>query len=120
MRTILYVDEHTASTKRLSTWVRGAGYRCLVASHPEEAERLFVANGVDLAILRHGTDGKFAEALAARLRKIRPVKVLMLATNAESEDVTKSVDLLLVRPETSETLLEAIAHLIEPEESRSW
>ena len=112
MHTILCVDEHRATLLTLSLIFRGAGYRCITAFNFAEAERAFAADHIDLVVLDQGW-GISGTELAAHLRKIRTVAILMLSGSIELDVVPGSVDLLLPKPRPPEELLKAVAVLLE-------
>ena len=118
MRTVLCVAVD-ATLAELSTTIREAGYRCLTASSGEEAERLFVANSVDLVFLYNGDPGMHGDALASHLKKIRAVKILMLSPKLGSTGMPKSVDILLTLPGTPNALLDAVALLMKDVDSQA-
>jgi DNA-binding response OmpR family regulator len=117
MRTVLCVEKDDVALEELSNKIRDAGYRCLAASGEDEAERLFVANEVDVVILNNGAQERSGESLATHLTKIRWVRVLMLTKDLELLSLPKSVDFLLSQPCLPEALLDAVASLTTPVES---
>lgn len=113
MRTILCVDDHRATLSTLALILRNEGYRCLTAETREEADRRFVGNSVDLVIVDHGLPGITGDKLAAHLKKIRPVLVLMLAGPIDLDLASTSVDLLMIKPQSPTVLFAAIRKLLD-------
>ena len=111
MYTILCVDEDRETLLTLSLIFRAVGHRCVTASNFVEAERAFVADHIDLVVLDQGW-GISGTELAAHLRKIRTVAILMLSGSIELEVVPESVDLVLPKPQPPEELLKAVAVLL--------
>jgi two-component system phosphate regulon response regulator OmpR len=112
MRTILCVDDHRATLWTLALILRNEGYRCLTAENREEADLRFAGNAVDLVIVDHGLPGITGDLLAAHLKKIRPVHVMMLSGPIELDSLPKSVDLLLIKPQNPVDLFAAISKLL--------
>jgi DNA-binding response OmpR family regulator len=110
--TILLVDDHRASLITLSLVLRSAGYRCLTASNYDEADRTFKANPVDLVILDYGLHAISGTDLAAHLKTVRPVAILMLSGNPDLAGKPESVDILLPKPQEPEALLSTIAEML--------
>lgn len=115
MRTILCVDDHAATLLTLALVFKSAGYACLTASNFEDAERAFAAEHIDLMVVDHGLPEMDGAALAARLKGIRAVSVLMLSGSVELAEKPGSVDLLLPKPQAPQELLDAVAELLGPE-----
>jgi DNA-binding response OmpR family regulator len=113
MRTILCVDDHRATLSTLALILRNEGYRCLKAENSEEADRRFAANSVDLVIVDHGLPGITGDKLAAHLKKIRPVHVLMLSGSVDLDTLPTSVDLLMIKPQYPVDLFGAIRKLLD-------
>jgi DNA-binding response OmpR family regulator len=113
MRTILCIDDQRATLWTLSLILRNAGYRCITAENHEEADRRFAGNAVDLVILDHGLPGISGDKLAAHLKKIRPVHVLMLSGPVELDALPASVDLLMIKPQAPVVLFAAIRKLLD-------
>ena len=111
MRTILCIDDHKATLATLALILRNEGYRCLTAENYEEANRRFAGDPVDLVIVDHGLPNVTGDKLAAHLKSIRPVQVLMLTGNADVEP-SAAVDLVLIKPQQPNALLASIAQLI--------
>jgi DNA-binding response OmpR family regulator len=112
IHTILLVDDHRGTLLTLSLVLRSAGYRCLTASNYDEAEQTFRINPIDLVILDHGLPGISGTDLAAHLKTIRPVAILMLSGNPDLAGKPESVDILLPKPQEPEALLNTIAELL--------
>lgn len=91
----------------------------MTASSGVEAERLFVANAVDLLILDTSDAGMFGEQLAQHLKKIYSVKILLLTQNVEPAATAKFADVILVESAEPKGLLDAVAHLTDPGEHQA-
>jgi len=113
MRTILCIDDHRATLSTLALILRNEGYRCLTAENHEEADRRFAANAVDLVIVDHGLPGFTGDEIAAHLKSIRPVQVLMLSGLVNLESLPTSVDLLVIKPQAPVDLFAAIRRLLD-------
>jgi DNA-binding response OmpR family regulator len=112
MRKLLCIDDHRATVLTLAMVFRGAGYCCTTAESFEQAEYAFSHEAVDLVIVDHGLPGVNGAELAAHLKKIRPVQVLMLSGSPDLHSKPDSVDLLLPKPIAPEALLKAVAGLL--------
>jgi two-component system KDP operon response regulator KdpE len=112
MQKILCIDDHRATVLTLAMIFRGAGYCCTTAENFDQAEYAFSADPVDLVIVDHGLPGVNGTALAAHLKNIRPVLVLMLSGSPDLHIKPDSVDLLLPKPIAPEALLKAVAGLL--------
>ena len=115
MRTILCVDDHSPTLLTLSLVFQSAGYVCLTASNFEESKRAFAAEHIDLVVVDHGLPGINGTAIAAHLKNIRAVTVLMLSGSVELGEKPESVDLLLPKPVAPQELLDAVARLLRTE-----
>jgi DNA-binding response OmpR family regulator len=109
---ILCIDDHRATALTLAMIFRGAGYCCITAANFEQAVHAFSTEHIDLVIVDHGLPGVNGNELAAHLKKIRPVQVLMLSGSPDLHSKPASVDLLLPKPIAPEELLKAVAHLL--------
>ena len=114
MPTILLVDDDRAILSTLTLIFRASGYCCVAACDFEGAERAFARDRIHLVILDHGLPGINGTSLAAHLKKIRDVPVLMLSGDVELCQ-PPSVDLLLVKPQPPKKLLAAVAQLLRTE-----
>jgi DNA-binding response OmpR family regulator len=112
MRKILCIDDHRATLVTLAMIFRRAGYCCITAETFEQAQHIFSTETMDLVIVDHGLPGINGSELAAHLKKIRPVIVLMLSGSPDLHSKPASVDLLLPKPIAPEELLKAVAHLL--------
>jgi DNA-binding response OmpR family regulator len=118
INTILLVDDHRGTLITLSLVLRNAGYRCVTASNHDEAVQAFRANLVDLVILDHGLPGISGTDLAAHLKTVRPVAILMLSGNPDLAGKPESVDILLPKPQEPEALLNTMAELLARQQLR--
>src|SRR6266498_5944891 len=112
MRKILCIDDHRGTLITLTMVFRGAGYCCISAENFAQAEHAFSTESIDLVIVDHGLPGVNGSELAAHLKNIRPVSVLMLSGSPDLHSKPDSVDLLLAKPIAPEELLSAVANLL--------
>ncbi|HEY3928198.1 MAG TPA: response regulator [Candidatus Koribacter sp.] len=112
MRTILYIDNSRRNLSAISNLLRQHGYRCLTAENYQEAERRFVANPVDLAIVDQAISEVNGAEVGLQLKSIRGVLVLLLTGSASLSDKPAGVDFLVPKPIETETLMRGIAHLL--------
>lgn len=112
MRTILCVDDHHATLLTLSLILQSQGYCCITAETAEEADRSFAENEIDLVIVDYRLPCMDGSELAAQLKSIRPVKVLMLSGSPDLVGKPESVDVLLPKPQHPAGVLEAVAALL--------
>lgn len=113
MHTILVIDDHLPTSTTLCIILSRNGYRALEAANAEQAERKFRSNPIDMLLVDHGLPGITGSELAARLRRIRNVPVLMLSGNPELKEIPAYVDLLLPKPYPVHDLLVAIEQLFD-------
>src|ERR1700757_4106793 len=112
MRTILVIDDHVSTCSTLCLILKGFGYIALGANNAADAEREFRQHRVDLVVVDHGLPGITGADLAATLKAIRNVRVLMISGNPELKEKPASVDLLLPKPQLVPELLAAISSLV--------
>jgi DNA-binding response OmpR family regulator len=113
MHNILCIDDHHATLVTLGMLFKSAGYTCISASDFQQAEYAFSTEHIDLVIVDHGLPGVDGTALAAHLKNIRPVTILMLSGSPDLHRKPDSVDLLLPKPIAPEELLKTVAQLLE-------
>lgn len=109
--TILCIDDHPPTLQTLRWLFEANGYTCLTATSAKEGRRLFEENQVDLVVVDHLKDSSEGSPLAAVLKRMRPVPVLMLSGWAEL-DKPEGVDVLLIKPQEPKALLSAVLNLI--------
>jgi len=117
MHTVLVIDDHIPTLITLCLILKGNGYSVLDARNAEQAERLFSDNPVDMVVVDHGLPGITGSDLAAKLKRIRKVLVLMLSGNPELRSKPTSVDLLLPKPQLVPELLSAMRELFASAEA---
>lgn len=114
MKTVLVIDDHPRFLQTLMWLLEAKGYRCVTASTSTEAERVFSQDAVDIVIVDHGLPGMDGSTLAAHLKAIRNVPVLMLSGNPDLQPTPGTVDLFLVKPQGPDELLAAMQQLAGP------
>ena len=112
MYTILIIDDHKPTLDTLCLILEAKGYVALGAPSSAQAESYFRDKVVDLVIVDHGLPGITGEVLAAQLKALRSVPVLMMSGNPELKEKPYSVDLLLPKPQKVEDLLDSVEYLI--------
>jgi DNA-binding response OmpR family regulator len=115
MRTILIIEDYLPSLTTLCMILNANGYRALAAEDAEEAERKFRNNPIDVVLVDHGLPGVNGSELAAQLKRIRKVSVVMLSGNPELQETPANVDLLLPKPQEIPSLLAAMEKLFADE-----
>lgn len=111
MRTVLIVDDHTATLETLCLILKRKGYVTLCAANAEQAQEHFFGNKVDLVILDHGLPRITGAELAKRFKAAKSVSVLMLSGNPALLVKPDSVDVLLPKPISVPILLSKIEEL---------
>ena len=97
-----------------------AGHAVFSAASGREALAVFGRETVDLVITDLGMPGMTGLALAAELRRRRPVPIVLLTGWAEEldRDSTPDVDVVLAKPFSRERLFDALARAV-PDRVRS-
>ncbi len=111
MAKVLIVDDNPNAVQTLTFLLSPAGYQCFGAGTPIAARTLFITERPDLVILDHGLPGEDGGTLAANLKRLGNIKVLMLTGHVALEK-PPSVDLLLYKPQEPKAILEAIGKLL--------
>ena len=113
MPRILLIDDHRSTLHTLALVLRAAGYQCSTAENFSHAEHAFSTESIDLVIVDHGLPGVNGSELAAHLKNIQPVRVVMLSGNPDLDGKPDSVDLLLPKPIDPKELLKAVAGMLQ-------
>jgi CheY-like chemotaxis protein len=97
-----------------------AGHTVYGAASGREALALFAREPVDLVITDLGMPGMTGLALAAELKRQRPVPIVLLTGWADelARDAIPNVDVVLAKPFSRERLFSAIARAV-PDRVRS-
>jgi DNA-binding response OmpR family regulator len=94
----------------LSWLFEANGYQCRTARNTREALNLFDST-IDLVVLDHALANENGAALAAQIKQIRDVPILMLSglANLKKPD---GIDVLLLKPQEPQELLATALSLI--------
>ncbi|MBI1736748.1 MAG: response regulator [Candidatus Rokubacteria bacterium] len=111
---ILAVEDEPEVLDVLRAMLAHAGHAVITAASGREALDLFARDQVDLVVTDLGMPGMTGLALAAELKRARPVPVILLTGWAEELDdsSTTGVDVVVAKPFTRERLLEALARAV--------
>jgi PAS domain S-box-containing protein len=111
---VLAVDDEPEVLDLLRAMLTHAGHRVFGAASGREALTLFEREPVDIVVTDLGMPGLTGIALAAEIRRRRPVPVVLLtgwADELDSENVPE-VDAVIAKPFSRERLFETIARVI--------
>jgi DNA-binding response OmpR family regulator len=114
MRTVLCISENPSTLISVYSLIHTRGHQCITAASLKEAENSFVLNTVDLVIIDQGRTLE-TNKIAMHLKKIRRVKVLLLAKDVVSEGYPKVPDLVVRKPFEPDQLVEAVVRLLARE-----
>ncbi len=110
---ILAVEDEPEVLDVLRAMLRHAGHAVTTAASGDEALKLVKADPPDLVITDLGMPGMTGLVLAAELKRLRSVPVILLTGWAEElDDSQQSVDVVVAKPFTRERLLDAIARAV--------
>lgn len=111
---ILAVEDEPEVLDLVRAMLTHAGHAVLTAASAREAMTIFNREPVDLVITDLGMPGMTGLGLAAELRRIRRVPIVLLTGWAQELDpaAAEDVDAVLAKPFSRETLFEAMAHAV--------
>ncbi|MGH7390030.1 MAG: response regulator [Candidatus Rokuibacteriota bacterium] len=117
---VLAVEDEPEVLDLVRAMLAHAGHVVLAAASGREAIALFGREPVDLVITDLGMPGMTGTALAAELKRLRRVPVVLLTGWADDldRDSTPGVDVILAKPFSREQLFAALARAV-PERVRS-
>jgi response regulator RpfG family c-di-GMP phosphodiesterase len=119
---ILVVDDEPGIREMLTTWLHGAGHRCIVACDANEALAAMHAQPADVALLDLALPGMDGVWLARQLRESQRDTALIMVTglqrfDAAVEGMRLGVLDYLLKPFTRRQLLDSINRAVEWRES---
>lgn len=106
MYAILCVASDSSVIHTVSLVLRSRGYICISAESSEEAILAISGSGADLVVLDHAMPG--SEKLAADLKKLRNVPLIMLAGLSDVLPTMPFVDLLCPKPVNAHEILREV------------
>ncbi len=111
---ILAVEDEPEVLDLVRAMLTHAGHAVLTAASGREALTIFNRESVDLIITDLGMPGMTGLGLAAELRRIRRVPIVLLTGWAQELDpaAAEDVDGILAKPFSREKLFEAIARAV--------
>ena len=111
---ILAVEDEPEVLDLVRAMLTHAGHAVLTAASGREALTIFNRESVDLIITDLGMPGMTGLGLAAELRRIRRVPIVLLTGWAQELDpaAAEDVDAILAKPFSREKLFEAIARAV--------
>jgi PAS domain S-box-containing protein len=117
---ILAVEDEPEVLDLVRAMLAHAGHTVLSAASGREALALFGREPVDLVITDLGMPGMTGLALAAELKRLRPVPIVLLTGWADEleRDATPGVDVVLAKPFSRERLFDTLARAV-PDRVRS-
>lgn len=116
---LLCVDDEINGLQLRKIILETCGYRVLIAASGPEGLKLFEENPVDLVVLDFLMPQMNGDEVADRMRQLKPrVPIIMLSAYY---DLPARVDLLvdarIVKGESTQNLLDAVARLLESKSS---
>ncbi len=113
--TILCVDDETVGLRIRKVLLERSGYRVLVAESGPLALQAAGEDHIDLAVIDFLMSGMKGDELAARLRQTQPsLPIIMLSAYVLlPEHALDNCNLLLVKGESPQRLLDAIQELLD-------
>lgn len=116
---LLCVDDEITGLQLRKIILENSGYRVLIASSGPEGLALFEQNSIDLVVLDFLMPEMKGDEVADRMRQLKPrVPIVMLSAYY---DLPARVDLLvdarIVKGESTQNLLDTVAHLLESKSS---
>ncbi len=111
---ILAVEDEPEVLDVVRAMLAIAGHTVFTAASGREALELFQREPVDVVISDLGMPGMTGLALAAEIKKIRPLPVILLTGWADELDESQApnVDVVLAKPFTRERLLDGLARAV--------
>jgi CheY-like chemotaxis protein len=111
---VLAVEDEPEVLDVIRAMLGSAGHIVFTAASGREALDLFEREAVDLVVTDLGMPVMTGLALAAELKRRRPVPVLLLTGWADELDAgkTPAVDVIVAKPFTRERLLEGLARAV--------
>jgi len=111
---ILAVEDEPEVLDLVRAMLSHAGHTVLTAASGREAMTIFNRERVELVITDLGMPGLTGLGLAAELRRIRRVAIVLLTGWAQELDpaAAEDVDVILAKPFSREKLFEAIARAV--------
>ncbi|HUF92554.1 MAG TPA: ATP-binding protein, partial [Candidatus Limnocylindria bacterium] len=111
---ILAVEDEPEVLDVVRAMLAVAGHTVYTAASGREALELFQRETVDVVITDLGMPGMTGLALAAEIKKLRPLPVILLTGWADELDESQApnVDVILAKPFTRERLLDGLARAV--------
>jgi CheY-like chemotaxis protein len=112
--TILYIDDNPDRLMLLRSVLEMKGYTVLTADHGRRGLELFLSEPVDLVILDFHMPGMNGDAVAGKMRRLRPaIPILIFSGSLTLPDkIIATVDGFISTSEEPEVLLERIGSLL--------
>lgn len=109
---VLMVDDDPQICVIISRFLETDRHEVTVASNGCEALEKFTSNDYDVVITDRVMPKMSGDQLAVAIRSIRPLAPIILLTGFETQNVPKSVDLLLSKPATIDDLRGALTTVV--------
>jgi CheY-like chemotaxis protein len=111
---ILCVDDSPSVLKGRKMLLEENGYRVLASANGKAALQAFISNSVDLVLLDYHMPGINGDAVASRMRSVKPDVPIALLSSDEflPHAVLREVDHFISKSEPIASFLEKIDHLL--------
>jgi CheY-like chemotaxis protein len=111
---ILYIDDNPDRLMLLRSVLEMKGYAVHIADHGRKGLELFLSEPIDLVILDFHMPGMNGDAVAGKMRKLRPtIPILIFSGSLTLPDkIIATVDGFISTSEEPEVLLERIGSLL--------
>lgn len=112
--TILYIDDNPDRLMLLRSVLEMKGYTVHTAEHGRKGLEIFLSEPIDLVILDFHMPGMNGDAVAGKMRKLRPsIPILIFSGSLTLPDkIIATVDGFISTSDEPEALLERIASLL--------
>jgi CheY-like chemotaxis protein len=115
MLTILYVDDDLSGLTGREALLKLQGYNVFISTSGNQGLELFRSLPIDAVILDYQMPEINGDALAARMKQLKPhVPIMLLSAHASlPEDALRRADTFLSKRESPQAFLAAVRDLVE-------
>jgi CheY-like chemotaxis protein len=111
--TLLCVDDNQLALEVRKLLLESAGYSVLTASDSATAMALFSSSSVDLVVSDHLLQGDTGTALAAAMKKLKPlVPIVIMSGLVDAPEGMEHADLFISKTDSPPEVLRKIAELV--------